>query len=763
MLIVIAVIFLSGCKTTKYVPENNYLLDHNYLKIDGKGINKKDLELLFKQKPNKRILGFRFHLGLYNLSKPGNKKWPSKWFRKIGEEPIIFDEELKNKTIGQISLFLKNKGYYNSVVTDTVLFKKKSVRVYYKIKTGIPYTINRVEYKIEDTAIARIICPDSINCLLRPGIDFNVDIMQSERIRIESILKNRGYYRFTKEYIQFEADSVLGNNKVNLVLRIKQFQLKNSDGEIKSIPFVLYKLGKIKVIFERKPIKDTLEDYLYIRKPDSITLNNIQVIFQERVEVKPSLIDNNIYIAPGQLYSQRYVDESYRSLLSLKIFKFINITFTEDTTVASGEFRIINCRIQLATTEFQSYQTEVELTNSSGIGVAGSLNYQHKNLFKGAEIFNFKINGATEAIKKTEVATYKSTLELGAQAKIEFPKFMLPFKTEQFIRRYNPKTSLSVAYNYKRRPTYNISVANFSFGYNWYGNRYNNLTVNPIDINYVKLDTIQNFYNTIKSPYLLYSYTDHLVSVTSFGFTFNNQKFKKNSEFYFFRLNFEAAGNTLRMLNKIIGARTDSNNAYHLFSVPFSQYIRGDVDYRFYLPLNQTDRMVYRIFIGVAYPYGNSKSVPFEKQYFSGGANSIRAWQALNLGPGSYKDTTQTSYYPNKTGDIKLEGNLEYRFKLFWVLEGAFFTDIGNIWSINTKDPREGAVFYFDKFINQIAVGVGFGTRFDFSFFIFRLDVGLKLRDPSLINHPWLFNRSKSDTRNYKDILHFTVGIGYPF
>jgi outer membrane protein assembly factor BamA len=518
---------------------------------------------------------------------------------------------------------------------------------------------------------------------------------------------------------------------------------------------------KIKVIFERKPIKDTIEDYLYTHITDSATINNIQVVYLDNKVVKPTLIVNKIYIAPGQLYSQLNVDESYKSLLSLRIFKSINITFTEDSTVAPGDYKVIDCRIQLITTDFQSYQTEAELTNSEGIGVEGSLVYQHKNFFKGAEIFSLKLHGATEAVKNSTAIKFKNTLELGSEAKIEFPKYLLPFRTEQFIRRYNPKTYLSVAYGFQRRIYYTNSIANLSFGYNWSGNSYTNFIVSPFDINYVKLiDTTQGFYNQITGLSQKYSRTDHLVSVTGFSFTYNNQRFKKNSEFYFFRLNAETAGNTMRLLSEVSKANKDSSGAYKLFTVRFAQYVKGDVDYRYYQPLNQTDRMVYRVFIGVAYPYGNSKLVPFERQYYTGGANSIRAWQEGKLGPGSYKDA---SNYPDARADIKLEGNMEYRFKLFWILEGAFFLDAGNIWAINKNDKRVGTLFKFNHFLSQIAVGTGFGTRFDFSFFVFRLDLGLKLRDPSVINHPWSFNRGSNDTRPFIDLLNPTLGIGYPF
>lgn len=756
LLFIMFLFLFSACNTVKYVPEDKYLLDRNYLRIEGKNVNKKDVELLIQQKPNKRILGLvRFHLGLYNLSKPGKNTWFSKAFRKIGEEPVIYDDDMKEQTKRQINLYLKNKGYYNSLITDTLLIKRKTVRVHYSVKTGVPYKLEKLNYLIEDSLISKLVLPDSTNCLLKTGSTFDIDQMQNERLRIEAFLKNRGYFNFNKEYIYFKADSAFGNHTVHLLLGIKKFQLK-SDSGITYIPHLLYKLGNVKVIFEKKQLIDTVYNNIYIyHLPDTVMINDIHVIYQESHSVKPNLLVNKIYLAPGQLYSQRNVEETYKSLSSLKIFKFVNIVFEEDTTGDTDSIKVINCRINLATTDFQSFQTEAELTNSEGFGVSGSLVYQHKNLFKGAEIFDFKVNGATEAIKqKTSALDFRNTIELGSEVKVQFPKYLLPFRTEEFIRRYNPKTSISIAYSYKRRPDYTHAIANISFGYNWNGNRYTTFQLNPVDINYVKLlHYTPSFKDKISNTYLEYSFSDHLVPVTSFSYTFNNQRFKRNSKFIYFRFNEETAGNSARLLCKAFDEPLDTSNSYQLFSITFSQYIKSDVDFRYYRPLNTTDKIVYRVFIGVGYPYGNSKTIPFEKQYFAGGANSLRAWQIRNLGPGTYKEINK-SLYPDKTADMKLEANIEYRFKLFWILEGALFIDAGNIWSIK-DDTRTDAVFHFNSFYNQLAIGPGIGTRFDFSFFIFRFDLGFQLRDP--INK-WAFG--KEITRKY---LNPTIGIGYPF
>lgn len=749
-------LILSACNTVKYVPDDKYLLDNNYLKIDGKGIGKKDIELLIQQKPNKRILWFaRFHLGLYDLSKPGSNKWLSKVFRKIGEEPVIYDEDYKEKTKQQINLYLKNKGYYNAQITDTAIIKGKTVKVHYFVKIGIPYKLVKLNYLIEDTSISKLIFADSSNCLLKPGSTFDADQMQNERLRIETFLKNRGYFKLNKEYVYFQADSAFGNHTVKLLLGIKNFQTK-SDSGILIVPHSLYKLGNVKVIFEKKQLMDTIEDKLYINHlPDTVILNNIQIIYPYKHIVKPNLIIDKIYLAPGQLYNQNNVDETYKSLSALKIFKFINIIFEEDTLDVNDSIKVINCRINLATSDFQSFQTEAELTNSEGFGVTGSLVYQHKNLFKSAEIFNFKVNASTEAIKQTSSALkFRNTLELGTEANIQFPKYLLPFRTEKFIRKYNPKTVFSIAYNYFRRPDYTQALANMSFGYTWNGNRYTTFQLNPINVDYVKLlNSTQSFKEMIDTTYLKYSFIDHLVSVTSFSFTYNNQKVKKNTRFFYFRFNEETAGNSLRLISKLFHETPDTSKAYQFFKISFAQYIKSDIDFRYYSPINATDKIVYRIFFGAGYPYGNSQSIPFEKQYFAGGANSMRAWQVRNLGPGSYIEPK--SPYPDKTADMKIEGNIEYRFKLFWILEGALFVDAGNIWSIDKNDNRKGAIFSLNNFYKQLAIGPGFGTRFDFTFFIFRFDLGFQLCNPG---NNWAFGKNIS--HNY---VNPTIGVGYPF
>jgi outer membrane protein assembly factor BamA len=421
--------------------------------------------------------------------------------------------------------------------------------------------------------------------------------------------------------------------------------------------------------------------------------------------------------------------------------------------------RYLNCNIKLSPLNKQSYTVELEGTNSSGIfGVAGNLNYSHKNLFRGAEIFDIGIKGGIEIGNSEYLSKVGTILELGVASNIRIPKFWLPFKTEQFIKRYSPKTNISLAYNFQRRPNYTRTIANTSFGYTWKGNRNITHIVNPIELNAVKLFEIDSAFmaEISANPYLKYSYEDHFVSVISYSVIYNNQKINKISDFQVIRVRLESAGNLLQAYNVITDKQT-VDGQYQLFSLKYSQFFRGEFDFRYYMAINQTDRIVYRFFLGVGYPYGNSKAIPFEKAFYTGGFNSIRAWAPRTLGPGSYK-LPETSTFPSSTADMKIEANAEYRFKLFWILEGALFADVGNIWAITENDTREGAQFHWNTFMNDMAVGLGLGLRFDFSFFIFSIDGGLKTRDPSYEGNQWF-------PYNPLTVNDFTVnvGIGYPF
>ncbi len=759
----IIITLVAGCSATKFVPADKELLKQNKVILNEIHMDKELLLPYMKQKANKKILGLNMHLAMYNLSSSKRNGWLSRWLKTIGEEPVIYDPFLKQKTTKQLQLYFINKGYRDAIVKDTVFRKKQKVRICYELIPSQPYLIDTINYDITDSLIKHFVLSDTSKSFLKQGALFDLTSFENERMRIEYNLKSQGFYNFNKDYILFKADTTGQKKKNNVTLEIKQNKQRIDINQFITTPHPQYKVNDISIFLDYDGKKVLAKDSLYFTTLDTIIYKNISFIYQNNEKIKPNSILQSVFIECDSLYSISNVKETYNHLSALNLFRFINITFNEvNKPDTNGWGGLINCQIQLNTYAFQSFSVELEGTNSSGdIGGALNFGYQHKNLFKGAEVMNFNIRGATEAVKERYNGRIHNTLEFGTEMRIRFPKFILPINSRNFIKLYNPKTTVTLAYNLQKRPDYTRSIANTSFGYIWQA-RSKSFThiINPIEINYVYLPPspeLSNFIDRIKDTYLENSFKDHFISTTNYSLIYNSQNFARNIQFLFFRLNTETGGNILSGVNTILN-RPKIDDAYNLLGIRYAQYIKGDIDFRYYQPLNETDKVVFRLFCGVGVPYGNSNAIPFEKKYFAGGANSIRAWQVRTLGPGSNKDITTT--YPNSLGDIKLEGNFEYRFDLFWLIKGALFVDVGNIWAVNDLGNREGAIFKPNLFYKQLAIGTGIGTRFDFSFFVFRLDVGFKTHDPSEVpGNKWIFNRDKIYSNDY----NINIGIGYPF
>jgi outer membrane protein assembly factor BamA len=773
--VIIIILLLYSCSSTRHVPEDKYLLNRYKTENNNRDINQNELETYIRPKPNKRILGLKFYLGLYNLS--GTKdNWFNRWLKKIGEEPVIWNEFDIEKNKERIKLYLRNKGYYHVMVEDTSRFHKQKAYVRYKIDSGEPYIINKVRYQFRDTTLREIILSDTSNSLLKQGLFFDADVIQKERTRIENYLKTLGYYNVSKDLINYSADTTINDLKVNLTVVIDEYQLKRQDGYyISYVPNRKYRISNVYILSDFNQ-KDALTDYQeYLKSLTENTFNKYKFLYRDRLKIDPEIITQSIYIIPGKLYNIDDVSETYKHLSSLRIFKTVNIFFEEEDpeNPYRQEDYPLNCYIQLTPATLQSYSFELEGTNSSGnVGAASNISYQHRNLFGGAENLNIRLKGSIEFLRKLDTANIQNlkgvdlVYEAGIDARITLPQFLLPFSTENFIRKYNPKTRISLAFNQQQRPDYTRRITNAGFGYTWSNFPYISHIINPLDINYVKMLRIDSVFLTdIQDTYLQHSYEDRLITSTNYSFIYNNQDIKKLGSYTYFRINAEQSGFLLAGGYSLFGKPNENGN-YELAGNEFAQFIKCDFDIRHYSIIDDKTSFVYRFFAGVAWPYGNSVAIPFERQYFTGGANGIRAWPVRNLGPGTYRETR--SVYPNATADIKLEANFEYRFKLFWILEGALFVDAGNIWAISGEDDREGAVFEWNNFYKQIAVGTGFGLRMDFSFFIFRFDLGLKARDPSFSEEMggprWVvFNRPEGDEYNFGYFTTFHLAIGYPF
>jgi outer membrane protein assembly factor BamA len=760
---ILAILFLSSCNPTKYVPKDETLLDESHIIINKSGIKKEALLPYIKQKPNKRIFGARFHLGLYNISNINKNRWPHKWLRDIGEEPVIFDPYSTDKSKDQVQSYIASKGYFDSHVMETIETSNRKTKVFYNIDLKSPYTIRKLFYEIADTNIRQYFYFDSVNCLIERGRPYDVDVLTAERARFVHYIKDKGFYSFSGDHISFDIDSTLGCRKVDIHYKIKQFARQDANNIIRMGPHPIYTVRNIYIYPDFIP-KDALaggEDYL--NSLDTVYYKGYYFISpQKKPEIKYDFIIQSLYLKPETNYNVTNTEQTQSHLLALKTYRLVNIFYTDvsEPSALAGMVQTLDCTVQLTLLSKQSFKIELEGTNTAGsLGGAVNLIYQNKNLLHGAELFNLKLKGAYEAISQKD--TLSGSQEYGIETSLRFPKFILPFlQTEGFIKKYNPSTMIQAAFDYQDMPFYRRTLANAAFGYTWNGNSLTTHIVNPLQLNFVNLLRIDpDFKARIdSSSYLASSYRDVLIIGGSYSFIFNNQKIKNKRNYWFVRINAETAGNLPTLASRIAGAKK-TDNSYYILGQPFAQYVRADIDIRYTTKINDLSSIVYRGFAGAGIPYGNSKAMPFEKQYYGGGANGIRAWQVRTLGPGSYVPFYKG--FLNQTADIKIEANVEYRFKLFWILEGALFLDAGNIWSYNYDEARPGSQFKINSFYKDIAVGTGTGFRFDFSFFMMRADLGMKLRDP------WISSGSKwiMMTRPYtfKKDFAIVIAIGYPF
>lgn len=731
IILLIGVLFLSACNSTKYVPEGKYLLNKMTVKVDDDRIKKQELKTHIRQKENLRIIGtFKFHLWLYNLS---SKKNENGWFKQIGEAPVIYDETQTFRTKAQLQRYMQNKGYYNVAINDTALYNphKRKVNLLFDIKAGQPYIIRHYFYSFKDEGLKDIVLKDTVNQLLKTGDIFDVDILNAERQRVATHLKNCGYYQFAEDYITFSADTNFYNHKVDLTVSFDDAVLRNDENEI--IPHQKYRIRNflINPTFKTIDLSGTIAD----QPLDTLRMNDYIITWSGKLKYKPSLFSSVNRMRDSTYYSLQNAEKTYRAINRLKQFKVINIGFQETNSFSEDTIPLLDCKMQLSPLPSKNISVDIEGTNSSGnLGVAGNLNFQHRNVFRGAEILDFQLRGARERQQAflNDNSFNFDTRELGFESSLTFPKFLSFITWKGMFRFQTPETKLTAGYNYQERRDYTRTITNLKFGYNWKTSAFHFHTLNVVDLNYVILPELKDdFINLIKNLYIKSSFTDHLISATNYSWLYNTQNINKREDYKYFKINLESAGNLLSQYANLINknktvfvdtVRNQQSSYYEIFNIRFAQYVKGDFEYRYGYIIDRLSSLMGRAYVGVGVPYGNFDVLPFEKKYFTGGANGIRAWQVRSLGPGTYKSPVDSlgnnRNIPNQLSDIKLEANLEYRFKLLWIMEGAFFMDAGNIWAINNKDNREGAVFKVNEFYKQIAVGTGLGLRFDFTYFL---------------------------------------------
>lgn len=815
LLIVALPLLFFSCNPTRKLKEGEHFLVNNYVIDKDTKLEKKDMESFIKQKPNRKIFGvIRFHLWLHNLvneqrlaqkqivqskklerrnakriakgKKPvtDRRQLIGEWLLEIGEAPVIYDSLLAKKSAGQIKLYLNSKGYFISSVKDSVNFKyNKRAEVYYKVKAAAPYTIKSIDYIIPDELVKYYVFADTAHSLIIRGNNYDVDVLQKERERITTLLNNDGYYLFTKDYIHYKIDTGETQHGVNVTLSIKNFTQKFSDYSDSLIqkPHPRFYINNVYI----QP--DFISKKLDPAQKDTIKAGDYYILHNGRLKYKRRVLLNAIFIRKGELYQAHNTQDTYKRLSELKAFKSIDIYFTK---VAEDR---LDCFIQLSPILKQSFTIETQGKNTSGnLGAELGIVYQNRNVFRGADVLELKLKGGVEAqptlnrednqanIDLSKPVKQFNSIEIGPEANLYIPRFLLPFRIK-FSKQSNPKTIFTCSYMYQRRPDYTRYLTNLSFGYTWKESADKRHTINPLVINFVKvnLDSVFDAYltNNVNDLYIRNSFINHLTTSTRYTFTFNEQDIKKLENFPFLKLNLESSGNILRGLYQLVNSiqpntfKKDDEGRFELAGIPYSQYLRTDIDYRYYFNLNEINKIVLRIAGGIGIPLVNFTSLPYERRFFSGGSNGIRAWRSRTLGPGSYRPKKNTGF--DQFGDGQLEGNAEYRFKLFKFLHGAVFVDAGNNWLRREDITRPGGDFKFDRFYKELAVGTGIGLRGDFNFFILRVDIGIKVRDPQfdekdrwVIEH-WFDKNWKQDYRTANSgrgyFTVFNIGIGYPF
>ena len=792
--ICVLAIFVQSCSSTKFVPDGEYLLASANVKSDKKVISSMEMESYIKQKPNYKTFAiFKLPLFIYNLAGKDTTKWVNRTLQSAGDAPVLYDSTMLYQTANNLKHIMTNKGYLNAEITPIVDFNKKRVKVTYDIKTGDPYKIYDYQIEVKDSIISNpifvdqrnrkgnvkektVVLPplsiDSIlyrNSLVKENSVFNLDVLDQERERISSIFRRAGYYAFNKEYIGFEADTTLGNNHVDLDLIIYPYnQGVDANGQQTIIPHRQYKVKSVELYVDYNPLEDgNINQY---KETKVYEKNGYKIKYGPRGEyIKPFVILNNCYIVPGTLYDENMTAMTYSALSQLHILKNVNITWENDSTD-------LRCIITCVPDKKQGIMAEVEGTNSGGyFGVGTGIGYLHRNAFRGSEQFNIGLRGALETIPPTSQGFSENYFEIGGETSLTFPRFMFPFLNKDFRRSIHASTQFNSSYTFQRRPgLFTRTVLSTGIKYIWQDRRLslNRHVFDLIDISYIHLPKSslnQIFYDNLSAAARQYSFNDHFIM--SMGYTFSRSNVasptRRNQPIYSLRASIETAGNVLAVAAAIADAEKDSIGSKQVFGTNYAQYVRGTVDYSRTYQVDEKNSIAWHVGGGLAYPYGNSQQIPIQKRFFSGGANSVRGWGIRELGPGAYYFKTNSGNEDDKdnfyyhSGDIRFDASIEYRSKLFWVLELGAFIDAGNIWTIKEYDKQEEGSFKLDKFYKEIAVAWGLGFRLDFDFVLVRLDCGWKAYDPS--NNP--NTRRWPITEPYKlgKNTAWHIAVGYPF
>ncbi len=753
-----------SCSNTRFLKEGQMLYTGAKVKIENDTISKKEkkdlqtaLEESLTPKPNSTFLGMRPKLYFYNIAKePKKDKGFNYWLKyKIGEKPVLLGDVDREFNKNIIENYSENKGYFNAKASYDTVSKNKKAQVIYTVRPGSRYLIDGVKFQKDSTLVNQEIQGLTKRTLLKNGRPFDLDVIKAERERIDNGLKERGFYYFHPDNIIVQADSTVSkNHKVELNVKLKdntpdlaiqQFSIDNV------IVFPNYNIQDVKEGKYSIPMnKDSLSKYAF---------DDIYVIDPQH-KFKPKIFDRALYFKKGDLYNRSNHNLTLNRLISLGIFKFVKNEFIVSDSL-SHKF---DAYYLLTPRQVQSLRLEA-LGRTNSANYAGSelnLNWTHRNFFRGAEQFKAAIYGAFD-FQMGGAQNANNIFRAGTNVQLSIPRIVAPFRfhsSSEFV----PRTNITLGYEFQNRTQY-YTLNNFtgSFGYVWKENARKEHDLKVIDITLVSPANVTEEYQ-IKAdanPAMARVVAKQLIFGPTYSYTYTNTMLPKTNTVYY-KGTLDLAGNITGLAT---GADVKKDKQRNIFGIPFSQYVKIENDFRFYHKFTEKSSLATRFIGGIAYPYGNSEFVPFSKQFFSGGSNSIRAFRARTLGPGSFDPRTiDPGTYFDQSGDIKLELNAEYRANLYKFLNAAVFVDAGNIWLLHDDKDRPGAKFSKD-FLNEIAVGAGVGLRLDFSILILRLDLAMPLRVPYYQKGDrWAFDKINfGDSSWRKDNLVLNIAIGYPF
>ncbi len=737
-----------GCTGTKYLGDSEKFYEGAELRLEslGKIPHRKSMlaaiETVLEPEPNEKLLGSRPKVWFYHIAgTPKKEKGFKHWMKyKLGRAPVTMDQVNTDRTKRLLINRLHNSGYFDAEVDYLVKSRQKSARVEYRAQVKDPYRINALYFPPAVGSLRNAISTLQTATLIQKGQNYDFNLLLKERKRIDNGLKNQGFYYFSPDYLLFEVDSTVGDRQVNIFISVK--------GDIPQQATNQYEINKITLKPNYRLYQD--EGQTTIRSSEKEFVLNDQA-FRSRV------ITNSVYFQPGSLYQSDLHQATLSRLIGLGAFKFINVRFRQDSL---GDNKL-NTEVELTPLLKKSIQLEVDLVASSNnfIGPQFSVNFLNRNTLRGAERLKLNLYGSFETQVNGQEQPVNS-FEFGAETGLYLPRFISPFriKTKQG---FPAQTGFELGYSYLQRPRFfTLNSFRFSYGYEWERNQKHRHQLKPVEINRVKLlDTTPEFEELLQeNDFLLQSYDEQFILGSNYIYYYTPPS--STASTFSFRGNIDVSGNLANLAQRLVGSNAESGE---ILGQKYSQFTRLEAEWRYKYQLNQSSQLNSRFLMGVGFSYGNSNVLPYVKQFFAGGSSSIRGFRARSVGPGSY-EVPDSLVFTDQGGDVRLEFNSEYRFDLVGIFKGAFFVDMGNIWTRNDEPARPGGAFG-SSFLNEIAVATGLGLRVDADFFVFRLDLGIPLRKPFLPDGDrWVIDEIDFGSSTWRqDNLILNVAIGYPF